>query len=201
MKRIFCAALAVSACVLTAFGDEWMTPKTLSVFSENGQYLVRIVPGDTTQNSGDPAVLQKGPYARGEFYARQRDRSYRLVADVALQNPVNPVAAAVTDKGRLITFDNWHHAGYGKVVAIYTDRGKLIRAYTLEELYSQAQIFELPLSASSRWWRCGPTGTFGEPNKISTGEYFGGRFTFDIEKATFQYHPGTAPCDALGYTQ
>lgn len=196
MKKIFGVAIAYLTLMTTAFGDEWPAPKALHIFSEDGQYFVRIVPGDTTKNAGDPSVAHPGRYAHGEFYARQKDRSYRLVADVALQNPINPVSAAVTNKGYLITLDNWHNAGYGKVVAMYTNRGKFIRGYTLEELYSQTQILELPHSASSRWWRCSFWG--GDPSKVSIFEHLGGMFSFEVEKGTFEYHAGNGQCNALG---
>ena len=198
MKKIFGVAIAYFTLMTTVLGDEWPAPKALHIFSEDGQYFVRIVPGDTTRNAGDPSAAHPGRYAHGEFYVRQRDRSYRLVADVALQNPINPVSAAVTNKGYLITFDNWHNAGYGKVVAMYTNRGKVIRAYTLEELYSQAQILDLPLSASSRWWRCSLAGGFGEPSKVTIFEHLGGLFSFEVEKGTFEYHAGNGKCNALG---
>ena len=112
-----------------AFGhaDDWPTAKVQNVFSENGQYFVRIIPGtsigDTYGFSGAP----KGPFAHAEFYARQPNRSYRLVKDAELNNPVSPVDALVTNQGYLVTFDNWHNIGYGKIVAIYRPDERSVR--------------------------------------------------------------------------
>jgi hypothetical protein len=71
---------------------------------------------------------------------------------------------------------------------MYTNRGKFIRAYTLEELYSQEQIFELPLrlppdgGAVHSGWR-----SFKSHNFRTSG----GMFSFEVEKGTFEYHAGT----------
>ena len=76
---LLCAGLSVSSL----YADEWPAARVTQIFSDNGRYFVRIVPGnnygDTIGFKGSP----KGDPARGEFYARQSDRSYRLVADVA----------------------------------------------------------------------------------------------------------------------
>ena len=76
------------------------------MFSEDGRRFVRVVPGTAVGDSVGFAGAPKGAPARGEFYARQDDRSYRLVADVALANPVAPVAALVSNAGYLITFQD-----------------------------------------------------------------------------------------------
>jgi hypothetical protein len=41
---------------------------------------------------------------------------------VTLKNPVAPVDTLLSNAGYLVTFDNWHNAGYGQVVAIYGPR-------------------------------------------------------------------------------
>jgi hypothetical protein len=101
----------------------------------------------------------------------------------------------VTNNGYLITFDNWHNAGYGKVVAIYDSSGKLIRAITLEELYSREQLSNIPVSVSSRWWRCVSPRGFSDPDEQTTAyitEHLGGTFTFKVQNGTFEYHHGNA---------
>jgi hypothetical protein len=130
--------------------------------------------GDTVGFAGTP----KGPYARGEFYARKPDRSYQLVADIALQNPVSPTDALVTNGGYLVTFDNWHNFGYGTIVAIYTPGGRLVRGFSAEQLYSPERLAKVPVSTSSRWWRCSPHGYVDPDNQttIYVFEHFGGTF-------------------------
>lgn len=176
--------------------DDWPAATVRTVFSASGRYFVRILPGESIGDTFGFAGARKGPYARGEFYERQPDRSYKLVADVALENPVSPADALVTDSGYLVALDNWHNFGYGKVVAIYRADGTLVRAFTAEQLYSAEQLQNIPVSASSRWWRCAPQG-FVDPDRQTTvyvTEYSGGTFTFNVREGTFEYRAGRAEC-------
>ena len=149
------ALLAISPCLVVA--DEWPAAKMQHLFSGNGLRFVRIVPGKGYGNTVGFKGSKTGAFARGEFYEKQPDRSYKLIADVALQNPVTPVDMLLSNRGYLLTFDNWHNAGYGKVVAIYRPNGELVRTYELEALYPAKQLEAIPTSVSSRWWRCRPS--------------------------------------------
>jgi hypothetical protein len=66
--------------------------------------------GDTIGFAGQ----KKGRYATAEFYRRAKDRSYRLIIEASLLNPVAPVEFLVADNGHLVTIDNWHNVGYAK---------------------------------------------------------------------------------------
>src|SRR5580765_8513124 len=148
------ALLILALAVLPAAqGDDWPAPVIREVFSPSRAYFVRVVPGkslgDTVGFSGAP----KGPFATAEFYRLEKDRSYRLAATASLLNPVAPVEFLVTDDGFLITLDNWHNTGYGKVVALYTREGKPIRAYELSDLFTNSEIEGFGHSVSSIPWR------------------------------------------------
>ena len=164
MKLVVGVAVVFLACTFGVFADDWPAATVQNVFSENGQYFVRIVPGRSTGDTVGFAGASKGPYARGEFYARQPNRAYTLVADVELQNPISPTDALVTNGGYLLTFDNWHNFGYGKVVSIYGPTGRLVRGFTLDQLYPADRLEKIPRSVSSRWWRCAPHG-FVDPDQ------------------------------------
>lgn len=200
MKTAAGVALIVGLCALRVMADSWPGPIVRNVFSENGQYFVRIIPGKSMGDVVGFAGSAKGPYARGEFYARQPDRSYKLVADAVLQNPISPTDGLVTNSGYLLTFDNWHNFGYGKAVAMYKPDGQLVRALTLEELYKDDRIRKIPTSVSSRWWRCSPHG-FVDPDhqtEVFAFEHFGGTFTFKVQTGAFAYQPGKKKCDPPG---
>jgi hypothetical protein len=77
-----------------------------------------VTPGESLGDTVGFAGAKKGKYAAAEFYRRHPDRSYRLVAEARLLNPVAPVEFFVSNDGRLATIDNWHNIGYGKVVSI-----------------------------------------------------------------------------------
>ena len=120
-SRFIGPVLLLSALPL-AWADSWPGPRVVNVFSGNGQYFVRILPGKSVGDTFGFADAAKGPYARAEFYARQPDRSYQLAADVSLKNPVAPIDVIVSNQV-ICAFDNWHNLGYGKVVAIYDRKG------------------------------------------------------------------------------
>jgi len=176
--------------------DDWPGPQVANVSSANGRHFVRIVPGYSLGDTVGFAGSEKGPYARAEFYTLKGDRSYKLVSDVKLQNPIAPVESIVSNQGYLLTFDNWHNEGYGKVVVIYGPDGELVAAHTLEELYPPERLRGMPQSVSSRWWRCAPHG-FSDPGaqtKVYVFEHSGGTFVFDLTTGEYQHQDGEAEC-------
>jgi len=133
--------------------DDWPAPQVTEVFSANREWFVRVLPGKSLSDTVGFAGAPKGPYARAEWYLRTTDRSYRLAAEASLANPVAPVKFLVTDRGYLVTLDNWHNMGYGKAVASYSPDGKRVAAYELKELFSATEVAAFRTSVSSIWWR------------------------------------------------
>lgn len=190
------AAVLVALVASPALADSWAGPRVSNVFSDDGRHFVRITPGESVGDTVGFAGARKGAYARGEFYERQPDRSYARVAEVSLRNPVAPVDALVSKGGYLITFDNWHNAGYGVVIAVYGPRGQPIAGHALEALYGPERLARIPTSVSSRWWRCPPLGYVdpGEQTRVYIREHFGGTFVVELATGRHEYHPGTASC-------
>lgn len=133
--------------------DSWPAAQTKEVFSKSREWFVRVVPGQSIGDTVGFAGAPKGPHARAEFYQRMADRSYRLMTEVSLLNPVAPVIFFVTDRGYLVTLDNWHNMGFGKIVVSYSSQGRVIKAYELSDLFSRQEIEAFTHSASSIWWR------------------------------------------------
>jgi len=150
--RLSLLALTLTALPV-AHADDWPAPVIREVFSPSRAYFVRVVPGKSFGDTFGFSGAAKGPYATAEFYRLQKDRSYRLAATAPLLNPVAPLDFFVTDTGYLITLDNWHNTGYGKVVAFYTPQGKAIRAYELSDLFTKDEIDGFGHSESSIQWR------------------------------------------------
>ena len=146
-------ALLVLAAGGVVRADSWPGAVVREVFSESRDCFVRIVPGTSIADTVGFAGSQKGPYAKAEFYRRQADRSYRLMTERTLVNPVAPVAFFVTNRGYLATLDNWHNMGYGKIAAFYSPEGVLIRSYELSDLFTAEEIGRFSESVSSIWWR------------------------------------------------
>lgn len=174
------------------FADEWPGPQVITEFSESGEYFLRIYPGKSLGETFGFAGAPRGLHAKAEFYARQSDRSYRLIWERELLNPVAPVDVLVSNKGYVITLDNWHNMGYGKIVALYTPQGALIRSYELTDLYTKDQLSRISGSVSSRHWRGRTRGLFGlvdpsEQTKVYVMDSFRNTFVFDLRTGKYSY--------------
>lgn len=180
--------------------DDWPTPVIREVFSPSRAYFVRVIPGKSFGDTMGFKGAAKGPYATAEFYRVDKDRSYRFAATTSLLNPVAPVDFLVTDDGFLMTLDNWHNMGYGRVVALYAPDGKLVRAYGLAELFTKGEIADFSHSESSIAWRKA-TGFYLRPGgktiHITVNDQ-GAGFVFETSGA-YQYcetREGTFQCRA-----
>ena len=122
------------------FADEWPAPQIKEVFSESRQYFVRVIPGNSIGDTNGFKGAARGKYAVAEFYQRQNDKSYEFTNKIILVNPVAPVEFHVSNSGHLVTLDNWHNLGYGKIVAFYNSQGKLIQSYELKDLFLDDEI-------------------------------------------------------------
>jgi len=196
--RLTLAGLAFLAALpgAPASADDWPGPQIREAFSESRQYFVRVIPGRSIGDSFGFRGMQKGAYATAEFYRREADRSYRLLAEATLRNPMAPADFYVSNEGYLATVDNWHNAGYGQVVTLYDRAGKLVRAYGLEELFPAEEIKAFPRTASSIEWRAGPAFVRGDQRTFLVSAH-GGDFVFALDSGEFrfcEYHEKSFHC-------
>lgn len=66
----------------TAWADDWAGPRVFTVFSDNGRYFVRVVPGDSLGDTVGFAGAARGRYATALLYALGPDRGYRLQHEI-----------------------------------------------------------------------------------------------------------------------
>lgn len=171
------ALAAFSAPGAVARADSWPGPVVTEAFSKSRDWFGRITPGKSIGDTFGFAGSPKGPYATAEFYRRHADRSYRLVAEKTLLNPVAPIVFFVTDRGYLATLDNWHNVGYGKIAAFYTPEGEPIKSFTLTDLFSSDELERFSKSVSSElifeietgaWQFCQPRGRLHQCRATNT---------------------------------
>ena len=154
----FVPAVAVALIALATVqphprADSWPSPQVKEVFSASRDWFVRVTPGLSIGETVGFAGAAKGKHATAEFYRRAPDRSYQLSREISLANPVAPVLFLVTDRGYLVTLDNWHNMGYGKAVASYAPDGRTVVAVELKDMFPPADIATFRTSVSSIWWR------------------------------------------------
>jgi hypothetical protein len=187
MKR--CLLLMLLCATASIRADDWPGPVVREVFSQSREWFVRVTPGTSMGDVFGFASAPKGPYAKAEFYRRQADRSYRLVGERSLVNPIAPHEFFVTDRGYVATLDNWANLGYGKIAAFYSPKGDLIKAFELKELFSAEEIGKFDHSVSSIWWRGSKTGYVrpGQQSLDVTLDDKGTGLIFETESGAWQF--------------
>ena len=152
-----CSLLLVAVLVWpnSARADRWFAAEICEVFSESREWFVRVVPGKSRGDTFGFEGADQGPYATAEWYRRTPSKSYEFLQEGTLANPIAPVSFLVTDRGYLVTLDNWHNLGYGTVVASYAPDGRRVAGYELGMLFSADEVAAFPHSASSIQWRWG----------------------------------------------
>lgn len=148
--------------------DSWTPPQRRSYYSADKKYCLEVIPkllkyqlehlqdkAKGRQGAGAADALENN-YARAIFYVNENG-GYTKKSEFRLVNEISPVQALVSADGNyVVTFDNWHRVGIGDdIVVIYRSDGTLIKKFSLEDLFSTADIKGFLKTASSRWWGTG----------------------------------------------
>lgn len=153
------------ACIVPtpALADSWLPPSTETVLSENGRFRFTVEPSPIESSlsffSEELAAQRDGRATErvppmGLLEVLQDDGQWAPVWAGPLVNSVAPASFLVSDKGTVVTFDNWHSVGHGEhVIVIYNDAGVLVRSMPLLALLPEDYIEVLPHSTSSLSWR------------------------------------------------
>lgn len=152
----------------SCLADTWSLPARETFYSKNRRFAVAIEPKqidpgkyvrDKAEGRPNPGAVEgtPGDGPRAFFYSVGPEDKLDQVASFKLVNEVAPLHALVSGDGRyLVTFDNWHSAGYGdNVIVIYRADGALVRSLSLEDILTTKDLAALPRSASSILWGSG----------------------------------------------
>jgi TonB family protein len=149
-----------------AKADTWLLPEKQKYYSPNKKFYLEVTPKklesqlsffkdkvDGRDNAGAVKGVKEN-YAKGALYVQRADMTYSKRREFQLVNEVAPVSVIVSNDGAyVVTFDNWHSAGYGNdTVVIYRSDGTLVRKFGLEDLLTPGDVETLPHSVSSIWW-------------------------------------------------
>ncbi|KMS55945.1 hypothetical protein V473_13660 [Sphingobium cupriresistens LL01] len=161
VRLLVAAALLASA---PASADSWMPAMQKTYLSSNKTVRLTVIPRDLEDqlsyfsdkvDGKEPAGQRKGgePQARA-ILERRNGRAWTKIWQAPLANEVAPVSALVTNSASyVVTFDNWHSAGFGdNVVVIYRADGSQVRSMRLVDILPEDYIRALPTSVSSIWW-------------------------------------------------
>jgi hypothetical protein len=177
VRRSLALATVLSLALLgpmpTARADSWRAATISETFSANRDWFVRVTPGKSVGDTFGFDGAPKGRFADAEWFQRNADGGYRIVARATLANPVAPVDTLVTDRGYLVTLDNWHNVGHGTVVAAYRPDGNQVIALRLIDLYTRREMEAFEMSTSSLWWRSESRQAYVRQDQVSI--YVAGR--------------------------
>ncbi len=158
-------AIVFLLAALSSRADSWALPERETFESDDGRWRLTVVPkelesqlayfsdkAEGVPNAGARTSASDNR-ARAELYKKEAHGTWRLTARWNLVNEVAPVSALVGNDGTVITFDNWHSAGYGDdVIVIYRATGELVRQLGLADVLQEEDIAQLRHSVSSIWW-------------------------------------------------
>jgi len=117
--------------------------------------VVRVTPGASLGELVGFAGAPRGTHMRWLPSSVGGSRTGRIANSERSSSriPFAPVAFLVTDRGYLVTLDNWHNRGYGKAVAAYSPEGDVVAAWELRDLFLPGEIGGFQHSVSSITWR------------------------------------------------
>jgi hypothetical protein len=153
----------------SCLADTWSLPVRETFYAKNRRFAVAIEPKkvaspgeyfkDKAEGRPNPGAVEGAPDdgPRAFVYSVGPEDKLDLVTSFKLVNEVAPLTALVSGDGRyLVTFDNWHSAGYGNdVVVIYRTDGSLVRSLSLQEIVTAKDLAALPRTTSSIVWGSG----------------------------------------------
>ncbi len=149
MKYIY---ILLISFVLPAYADMWLPPVNYKIFSGSKHICLEIVSSTIMQVDKDMAEEPCKGYI---YYRCGIDSVYQLVDSIKMVNALCPTTGYIFDNGKyFVTFDNWGSIGYGEnVIVLYDSLGKLIKNYSLEDIFPDRILDKFPRSLSSRFWK------------------------------------------------
>lgn len=162
--------LALAMLGSAAVADSWLPPSRQTYLSADQSTRLTVTPRELRSpaeyfedkvNGQAPAGAPAGSQtlsATATLEKRESSGRWIKAWSRQLANDVAPVDVLVANAGRtIVTFDDWHAMGYGpNAIAIYDDRGNLVRGLSLEDIFPKWLVAAQSHSVSSIWWRGQP---------------------------------------------
>jgi hypothetical protein len=191
MNRRAMVPFILLALGTSAAADEWMRAEVSEKSSPNGQFTVRVTPGDSFGDVDVFADRPKGKYATAQWF-RSAGGTQQELRTITLLNPIAPVDFIVTDDGTLVTLDNWHNVGKGDMLVVYSPAGDVRKKYLLRDLYVFRDIYQFGFSTSSINWRCftDTSLVLNSPAELRVNDIIGGQFIVNTNTGAFEYRRG-----------
>lgn len=143
VKKYLYLFLFIVISTNSALADYWGSPKIITTYSDNKEYMLMIYPIKYPNNyftAKYQRQLRKGIItdsivpAHAVLYRISNSDTIE-VWDKPLVNSQSPVNAIVANDGKsVITIDDWHNKGYEHTFVIYGEDGELIKDFELKDI-------------------------------------------------------------------
>ena len=139
----------------TALAYVTMPARLMIVGSSDGSALLRIDHGVQSPNSGAPPQ----PAHATVFRFDPASKVYRTTGTFALRNPIAPMTAMISDGAEFIVTCDDYKPMIGctpNVVVVYRGSGEIVKAWSLEDIFSPAEIMRFgpfAMNVPLRPWR------------------------------------------------
>ncbi|WP_413662310.1 hypothetical protein ACG1BZ_13760 [Microbulbifer sp. CNSA002] len=172
-KRISIFLIALFFLSINTAATVYKSPKTYGVFSENTEFMSRIIPAW-------PVDDKYKPYAKAEIY-QLNGNTYELKRTFHLLNEVSPQSAYLSNEGVLVTMLDWANPFAGHDLVIYSVTGKVSFEFSGLNFFSESELKKIQDVGSDvlngpRPWICWQDEPFQFENEVfeftdSTGRY------------------------------
>lgn len=164
-----------------AFADSWLPASPIVVSSPDTELIVRAIPGMVNET------------AKATYFRRQEvPEKYAVYQHAYLANALRPMEAHISNSGVLVTLDEYGHPGFENAVVVYDVSGNEVRAYDLQDIYTESALAEMPRTVSSRGWRNSEELVYFENDALRVHDIFGNILMFNLADgsiSTFARHP------------
>mgnify|MGYP006407355809 CR=1 FL=1 len=189
------AALTSFFISYVAHADKWTAATPVISSSSNATLIVRITPGNSVGDVNGFEGAPKGQMASASWFKFDGE-NYQFSHQYELPIPIAPVDVAVLNDGVLVTFDNWHNVGIGKVIRVFAADGVEMASFELADIYSKKEQKRFKRSASSYWWRKGGISVSDHDAQVHFSDCAGNYVslstqTLEVKKSKY----GNAGCD------
>lgn len=171
--KLWCLLGVVLSVTLPDIASAYVVfpPSLTIVASPDGSALLRIDPGVERPKPGETAR----PAQATVFRYNAQAKTYHVTGTFALRNPLAPATAAISNGAEfIITCDDWPPlvGCTPNVLVVYFGSGEFVKAWSLEDIFSPAEIKRFGPFASNiplRRWRGEKLQFIDSPKGLSVG--------------------------------
>lgn len=146
--------------------------------------MAEVFPPESRQNEGKKPVCYF--YEMG-YPGKRWDVKPKLLWKTELANELMPQSAVISMEQEVVTLNEYARAGYQNAVVIYNKQGQIVKSFDFDDLISEEDKGQFPMSAGSRWWNSEARYFFlAKPSRLYVVLKWGKVMEFSLSDGKFQ---------------